>query len=208
MICSVNFPSDTIEKAVEQLSRFPGIGKKTALRMTLFLLKEQKENVDRMSQAMIDLKTKVRYCSTCGNVSDADICSICSSVNRNKKLICVVKDFQDIISIENTGQFSGVYHVLGGVIAPMDGIGPDDLTIDQLLLRVREQGVEELVFALSANMEGDTTAFYISRKLEDSSVKMSAISRGIAVGGELEYADEITLGRSILNRVPYSLNTQ
>jgi len=200
----VNFPSKTIENAVEQLSRFPGIGKKTALRMTLFLLKDKPELVHQMTQAMEDLKTKVKYCSNCGNVSDADICSICTSVNRNKKLICVVKDFQDIISIENTGQYTGMYHVLGGVISPIDGIGPEEINIDTLLKRVEADGVEELVFALSATMEGDTTAFYISRKLEHTQVKISAISRGIAVGGELEYADEITLGRSILNRVPYS----
>lgn len=203
LLCIVNFSSETIEKAVEQLSRFPGIGKKTALRMTLFLLKDKTDSVERMAQAMVDLKTKVVYCKTCGNVSEKEICGICSSVNRNKKMICVVKDFQDIISIENTGQFPGVYHVLGGVIAPMDGIGPDDLRINELLQRVDEDAVEELVFALSANMEGDTTAFYISRKLEGKNVRISAIARGIAVGGELEYADEITLGRSILNRVPY-----
>jgi len=203
----VNFSSETIEKAVEQLSRFPGIGKKTALRMTLFLLKDKPEYVQRMTEAITDLKTKVQYCKTCGNVSDAEVCTICLSVNRNKKLICVVKDFQDIISIENTGQFNGVYHVLGGVISPMDGIGPDDIRISELLSRIEHDEVEELVFALSANMEGDTTAFYISRKMDSKKVKISAISRGIAVGGELEYADEITLGRSILNRVPYKVNS-
>jgi recombination protein RecR len=203
----VNFSSDTIEKAVEQLSRFPGIGKKTALRMTLFLLKDKPENVERMASILVDLKTKVKFCSQCGNITESDICGICLSVNRNKKLICVVKDFQDIISIENTGQFNGVYHVLGGVIAPMDGVGPDDLTISELIIRIEKEGVEELVFALSANMEGDTTAFYIARKVESFSLKISAIARGIAVGGELEYADEITLGRSILNRVPYALNS-
>ncbi|MFT5724950.1 MAG: recombination protein RecR [Bacteroidia bacterium] len=207
MLCTVNFPSETIEKAVEQLSRFPGIGKKTALRMTLFLLKDKTEHVDLMASVLMDLKTKVKFCQTCGNIAEAEACIICASVNRNKKLICVVKDFQDIISIENTGQYNGVYHVLGGVIAPMEGIGPDDLTINELLNRINEQGVEELVFALSANMEGDTTAFYIARKIEALAIKISAISRGIAVGGELEYADEITLGRSILNRVPYALNS-
>lgn len=202
----MNFSSDTIEKAVEQLSRFPGIGKKTALRMTLFLLKDKPENVERMASILVDLKTKVKFCGQCGNITESDLCNICTSINRNKKLICVVKDFQDIISIENTGQFNGVYHVLGGVIAPMDGVGPDDLTINDLLKRIDQEGVEELVFALSANMEGDTTAFYIARKVESFSLKISAIARGIAVGGELEYADEITLGRSILNRVPYALN--
>ncbi|MBO6516166.1 MAG: recombination protein RecR [Bacteroidia bacterium] len=203
----MNFSSETIENAVEQLSRFPGIGKKTALRMTLFLLKDKPEQVERMVQAISDLKTKVHYCKNCGNVCDDELCSICLSVNRNKKLICVVKEFQDIISIENTGQFNGVYHVLGGVIAPMEGVGPDDIAIAQLLKRVEDDQVEEIVFALSANMEGDTTAFYISRKLEPFQTRISAISRGIAVGGELEYADEITLGRSILNRVPYRVNS-
>ncbi|MFT5513817.1 MAG: recombination protein RecR [Bacteroidia bacterium] len=207
LLCIVNFSSETIEKAVEQLSRFPGIGKKTALRMTLFLLKDKTENVERMSSILIDLKTKVKFCGNCGNITEVELCNICTSINRNKKLICVVKDFQDIISIENTGQFNGVYHVLGGVIAPMDGVGPDDLTIGELIGRIKEENVEELVFALSANMEGDTTAFYIARKVEGMNLKMSAIARGIAVGGELEYADEITLGRSILNRVPYALNT-
>lgn len=206
-ICGVNFPSETIEKAVEQLSRFPGIGKKTALRMTLFLLKDKPELVERMTTAIGELKTKVTYCTTCGNVSDKEKCSICLSVNRNKQLICVVKEFQDIISIENTGQYNGVYHVLGGVISPIEGIGPEDITISELLNRVDTQEVKELVFALSANMEGDTTAFYISRKLEGKNVNISAISRGISVGGELEYADEITLGRSIVNRVPYRVNS-
>jgi len=207
LLCSVNFSSSTIEKAVEQLSRFPGIGKKTALRMTLFLLKDKHESVELMANALVDLKTKVKFCNDCGNITELDLCNICTSVNRNKKLICVVKDFQDIISIENTGQFNGVYHVLGGVIAPMEGIGPDDLAINELLDRIKTDDVEELVFALSANMEGDTTAFYIARKVEGLSLKISAIARGIAVGGELEYADEITLGRSILNRVPYALNS-
>ncbi|MCB9263191.1 MAG: recombination protein RecR [Flavobacteriales bacterium] len=200
----MNFPSETIETAVEQLSRFPGIGKKTALRMTLFLLKDKAENVERMTTAIGNLKTKVNYCSVCGNIAEADVCSICKSVNRNKQLVCVVKDFQDIISIENTGQFNGVYHVLGGVISPMDGIGPDEIAISSLLSRIENEQITELVFALSANMEGDTTAFYISRKVEALNVKISTIARGIAVGGELEYADEITLGRSILNRIPYS----
>lgn len=199
----MNFPSETILKAVEQLSRFPGIGKKTALRMTLFLLKQNVEEVERMTAAMGDLKLKVKYCRICGNVSDADTCSICNSPKREKSLICVVRDFQDIMAIENTGQFHGVYHVLGGIISPMEGIGPEDIRISELIERIDKEGVQELLLALSANMEGDTTAFYISRKLEGKPLRISAIARGIAVGGELEYADEITLGRSILNRTPY-----
>lgn len=203
IFAQMNFPSDTIASAVEQLSRFPGIGKKTALRMTLFLLKQSQEEVDRMTVAMGNLKSKVQYCVTCGNVSDKEICTICASPKRNKQLMCVVRDFQDIMSIENTGQFTGVYHVLGGVISPLEGIGPDDIRIKELLERVDSESVEELLLALSANMEGDTTAFYIARKLENKPVTISAIARGIAVGGELEYADEITLGRSIINRTPY-----
>lgn len=175
--------------------------------MTLFLLKDKPENVERMTTAISDLKTKVNFCKTCGNVSDREYCNICTSVNRNKQLVCVVKDFQDIISIENTGQFNGVYHVLGGVISPMDGVGPDDIRIGSLLERVEKDGVEEIVFALSANMEGDTTAFYIARKVEPFGTRISAIARGISVGGELEYADEITLGRSILNRTPYRVSS-
>ncbi len=171
--------------------------------MTLFLLKKNPEDVERMTAAMNDLKTKVVYCSVCGNVSDMDVCKICTSPKRNKQLVCVVRDFQDIMAIENTSQYNGVYHVLGGVISPMQGIGPDDLKISPLIKRIEQEEITEVLLALSANMEGDTTAFYISRKLEDKGVKISAIARGIAVGGELEYADEITLGRSILNRIPY-----
>ena len=202
-ICTVKLPSSNIEKVVEQLSRFPGVGKKSALRMTMFLLNDDEEDVKRMADSIVELKTKTTFCETCGNVSDAPQCSVCTSVNRNRNLICVVRDFQDIISLENTGQYSGVYHVLGGLISPMDGVGPDDLTISQLLKRVNDEEVDEVVLALSANMEGDTTAFYLARKLEALNVKVSAIARGIAVGGELSYADEITLGRSIQHRTPY-----
>ena len=172
--------------------------------MTLFLLREQPDSVRRMTDAIDRLKTDIKYCKTCGNVSDADICEICASVNRDKSTVCVVKDFQDIIAIENTGQYSGVYHVLGGVISPMDGVGPDDININGLINRIADGGINELLFALSANMEGDTTAFYITKKVANYQIKITAISRGIAVGGELEYADEITLGRSILNRTLYS----
>ena len=199
----MNFPSETIANAVEQLSKFPGIGKKTALRLTLFLLKQNEDDVNRLSDSLNRLKTHVTYCTTCGNVSDSETCSICLSPRRDKSLICVIRDFQDIMAIENTGQFNGLYHVLGGVISPLEGIGPDDLRIAELIQRIENDEVRELVLALSANMEGDTTAFYLARKLESSAVKISAISRGIAVGGELEYADEITLGRSIVNRIPY-----
>lgn len=198
------FPSKTIEEAVNELSRFPGIGKKTAIRMAIHLLKKDEKDVTRLAEAIVRLKTHTTFCKTCGNISEKEICTVCSSVNRNKSLICVVRDFQDIIAIENTGQYNGVYHVLNGLISPLDGVGPDDLRIEPLLQRVRALESPELIFALSANMEGDTTSFYISKKLSDHPVKISVISRGIAVGGELEYADEITLGRSIQNRTPYS----
>ena len=200
----MNFPSATIEKAVEQLSRFPGVGSKSALRMTLFILRSNEDLVRELAGALVDLKTKTRFCAKCGNISEQEYCTICSSVNRNKQIVCVVKDFQDIIAIENTGQYNGVYHVLGGLISPMEGVGPSDIRIEELLQRVDEEQIEEVIMALSANMEGDTTVFYISKRLVESGVRISSIARGIAVGGELEYADEITLGRSITQRVPYS----
>lgn len=199
------FPSKTIEEAVNELSRFPGIGKKTAIRMAIHLLKGDEKNVEKLAEAIINLKKNTHFCTICGNISEKDICSICASVNRKKEIICVVKDFQDIMAIENTGQYNGVYHVLNGLISPIEGIGPDDIRIDALMERIRSIKSPELIFALSANMEGDTTAFYISRKLGDTDVRITALSRGIAVGGELEFADEITLGRSIQNRTPYSI---
>lgn len=197
------FPSKTIEDAVKELSKFPGIGKKTATRLALFLLKSEQDSVERLATALVDLKTKTRFCKTCGNISESDLCRICSSHNRNKSVICIVQDFQDIIALENTGQYNGVYHVLGGLISPLEGIGPSDIAIDQLMARIDEEEVNEVVMAISATMEGDTTVFYISKLLKDKPINISVISRGISVGGELEYADEITLGRSIMNRVPY-----
>jgi len=199
----VNFPSNSIEKAVEQLSKFPGVGKKSALRMTLFLLRSDNSVAEALAQAIIDLKEKTQFCKTCGNISEAEICNICTSVNRNKGMLCVVRDFQDIIALENTGRYNGVYHVLGGLISPMQGVGPSDIRIDELVERVGKGEITEVILALNANMEGDTTEFYISKKLANVKVNISSLARGISVGGELEYADEITLGRSILNRVPY-----
>jgi len=199
----MNFPSATIEKAVEQLSRFPGVGKKSALRMTLFILRSEKHVAAELAKAIVDLKEKTSYCTRCGNIAESELCSICSSVNRSQEVICVVKDFQDIIALENTGSYTGQYHVLGGLISPMQGVGPSDIRIEELIERVSRDNVKEVIMALSANMEGDTTEFYISKKLKDSNVSISSIARGISVGGELEYADEITLGRSIVNRVPY-----
>jgi recombination protein RecR len=197
------FPSKTIESAVKELSKFPGIGKKTATRLALFLLKSEQESVERLAGSLVDLKTLTKFCVTCGNISESDSCRICSSLNRNKQVLCIVKDFQDIIALESTGQYNGIYHVLGGLISPLEGIGPGDIAIGNLMDRIDLGEITEIVMALNATMEGDTTAFYISKLLKDSDVRVSAISRGISVGGELEYADEITLGRSIMNRVPY-----
>lgn len=195
----MNIPSKTISEAVEQLSKFPGIGRKSALRMVIHLLKQDEMNVSKLTKAIGSLKTDVKFCKTCQNIADEELCSICKSPSRESTLICVVKEFQDIISIENTGSFNGLYHVLGGLISPIDGIGPEDINLHSLLIRCKE-GVDEVVLALGATMEGDTTEYYIAKKLGELGVKSSALSRGISVGGDLEYADEITLARSIRNR--------
>jgi recombination protein RecR len=199
----MNYPSHLIEEAVNELSKFPGIGKKSAMRMVLFLLKQKEPDVLKMSDAIFRLRTLVQYCSRCGNVSDTALCNICNNPKRNQQLICVVEDLRDVIAIENTGQFTGTYHILGGLISPANGIGPDNLFINKLIERIRTEGTTEVIMALSATMEGDTTVFYLSKKLRDLGVTLTTISRGIAIGGELEYADEITLGRSIALRVPY-----
>jgi recombination protein RecR len=199
----MNFSSKAVESAVNELSKLPGVGKKTALRLVIYLLKSEESYVNKLGDSIMKLKTDVVFCSVCGNISEGSVCNICASLNRDQAVICVVKDFQDIMAIENTGQFNGVYHVLGGVISPLDGIGPDDLSIAGLIERVGKQQVTEVILALSANMEGDTTAFYISKLLMPLKVRISAISRGISVGGELEYADEITLGRSIKDRINF-----
>ena len=201
----MNYPSSLIEEAVNELSKFPGIGKKSALRMVLFLLKQQEAEVVKMGDAIIKLRKEIKFCTRCNNVSDAELCNICENPKRDQQTICVVEDLRDVMAIENTNQFHGTYHVLGGLINPIQGIGPEQLKIDSLIKRVKETDAKEIIMALSANMEGDTTVFYLSRKLQTLSVKISTISRGIAVGGELEYADEITLGRSILGRIPYSV---
>lgn len=201
----MNYPSSLIEEAVNELSKFPGIGKKSALRMVLFLLKQQESEVVKMGDAIIKLRKEIKFCTRCNNVSDAELCNICENPKRDQQTICVVEDLRDVMAIENTNQFHGTYHVLGGLINPIQGIGPEQLKIDSLIKRVKETDAKEIIMALSANMEGDTTVFYLSRKLQTLPVKISTISRGIAVGGELEYADEITLGRSILGRIPYSV---
>ena len=200
----VHFPSKTIENAVEALSGFPGIGKRSAVRMVMHLLKRPDAEIRNLSQVISELKTRLKQCRECCNISDSEICDLCSSVNRNSQIICVVEDMMDVMAIENTGQFNGLYHVLGGLISPIDGIGPESLNIDALMSRLEHTEVEEIIIALNANIEGDTTAFYIARRLQSKSIKISTISKGISVGAELEYADEITLGRSLLARVPYS----
>jgi recombination protein RecR len=199
----MNYPSQLIEEAVNELSKFPGIGKKSAMRMVLYLLKQQQTDVTRMGEAIIKLRANIKYCNRCGNVSDAEMCNICSNPKRNQQLICVVEDLRDVIAIENTGQFNGTYHILGALISPINGIGPDKLNIEKLIQRISDEHTQEVILALSATVEGDTTAFYVSKKLNTLPVKVSSISRGIAIGGELEYADEVTLGRSIALRMPF-----
>ena len=202
----MNFSSKLLENAVNEFSRLPGIGQKSALRLVLHLLNQSEQDVNRFSEAMSQLKTKIKYCSECYNISDNQICEICASHKRDKSIICVVEDTRDVMAIENTNQFQGVYHVIGGLISPMDGVGPADLRIEQLLERLRKGEVEEIILALSATMEGDTTIFYLYKKIKDFNLKISTIARGIAFGGELEYVDEVTLGRSIVTRIPYERN--
>ncbi|MFY0644780.1 MAG: recombination protein RecR [Bacteroidia bacterium] len=193
--------STLIDKAVEQLSKFPGIGKKSALRMALYLLKRPEEEALSMAEAMTKMRTEIKYCKQCFNLSDGDLCNVCQSPSRDAHIICVVKDFQDVLALENTGQYSGHYHVLGGLISPIDGIGPSDIKIPELITRVQEHDIHEIIVALSATMEGDTTEFYIARKMQDLEKKVSTLAKGISVGGELEYADQMTLARSLQNRV-------
>ncbi len=196
------YPSQLLEKAVEEFSRLPGVGRKTALRLVLYLLRLDVEEVESFSHALSQLRREVRYCRVCHNISDAEVCPICSDPKRDGSTICVVENIRDVMAIENTQQYQGLYHVLGGVISPMDGIGPSDLEIESLVKRVTTGEVKEVIFALSPTMEGDTTNFFISRKLASTGVRLSVIARGISVGNELEYTDEVTLGRSIINRTP------
>ena len=197
------YPSQLLERAVEAFSLLPGVGRKTALRLVLHLLRQSTEDVDSFADAVIRVKHDVKYCKVCHNISDNEVCSICSDPRRDASVVCMVENIQDVMAIENTQQFHGLYHVLGGIISPMDGIGPHDLEIESLVERVEEGTVKEIILALASTMEGDTTNFYISRKLKDTGVKLSIIARGISVGDELEYTDEVTLGRSILNRTPF-----
>ena len=197
------YPSQLLEKAVQEFSKLPGIGRKTALRLVLYQLRQDAEDVQAFVEAIAKMKLEVHYCQRCHNVSDSDLCPICADPRRDTSAVCVVENIQDVLAVENTQQFHGLYHVLGGVISPMDGIGPADLEIESLVKRVEEEDIQEVILALSSTMEGDTTNFYIYRKLAPYDVKLSVIARGISVGDELEYADEVTLGRSILNRTPF-----
>ena len=195
-----SYPSVLLEKAVREFARLPGIGQKTALRLVLHLLKMDNESVAAFGNALIHLKNNVKYCSVCRNISDTEVCNICASPRRDTTTVCVVENIRDVMSVENTGQYNGLYHVLGGIISPMDGIGPSDLFINDLINRVASGEVKEVILALSTTMEGDTTNFYIFRRLQDYPVTITTLARGVAIGDELEYADEITLGRSLINR--------
>jgi recombination protein RecR len=198
----MQFSSSLLENAVNEFSRLPGIGKKTALRLVLHLLKTEPEKVTAFGEAVIRMRREIKYCQRCYNIADADICSICANSMRRQELICVVESIRDVIAIESTQQYSGTYHVLGGIISPLDGIGPDQLNIEGLVSRVRKENTEELIFALSPNIQGDTTIYYIQKKLSGLPLRITTIARGIAFGGELEYADEMTLARSMANRLP------
>lgn len=199
----MEFSSKLIEKAVNEIAQLPGIGKRTALRLVLHLLKQPKEQTGFLSQALLNMREDIKYCENCNNISDSAVCEICSNKNRNQEIVCVVEDIRDVMAIENTGQYRGIYHVLGGKISPIDGVGPSQLKITTLVEKVKLGSVKEVIFALSSTMEGDTTNFYIYKQIADADIVISTIARGIAVGDELEYADEVTLGRSILQRVPF-----
>lgn len=204
----MNYSSRHLEKAVEEIANLPGIGRKTALRLALHLLKKDKEQVAALSTALLELKDKVIYCKSCGNLSDKDICEICANPHRDASTICVIEDIRDVMAIENTGQYKGIYHVLGGVISPMEGVGPSELNIISLIDKARSGEVKEIIFGLGTTMEGETTTFYLYKKLAEFDIQLSSIARGIAMGDQLEYADEVTLARSIAQRVPYESSFQ
>lgn len=201
----MNFPSKLVEDAVGEITKLPGIGRKTALRLALFLLKQDETFTVSLASAMLKLRTDTQYCQHCHNIADTPVCKICADVHRDRTLICVVEDSPDILAIENTSQYKGLYHVLGGIISPLEGISPADLQIESLLQRLQSGEVKELILALRATMEGDTTAFYITKKVKESGIKVSTLARGVPVGGELEYTDEVTLGRSIVGRTSYEV---
>lgn len=199
----MNFSSKLIEDAVQEFSRLPGIGQKTALRLVLHLLKQPEDKVKRFGDAVVRMRQEIRYCRKCHNVSDTDLCGICANPQRDETLVCVVENLRDVLAVENTNQYRGTYHVLGAVISPVDGIGPDDINIASLVDRVKNDGVTEVIMAISPTIEGDTTIFYITKQLQPYNVKVTTLARGISFGGELEYADEMTLARSLTNRLPY-----
>jgi recombination protein RecR len=196
------FSSSLLENAVNEFAKLPGIGKKTALRLVLHLIKQDSEEVNQFSDIIAKMRNEIKFCSRCYNISDKDLCNICSNSMRRQEMICVVENIRDVIAIESTQQFNGIYHVLGGIISPLDGIGPGQLTIDALVERIGKEAIEEIIFALSPTIQGDTTIYYISKKLNQHPVKITTIARGISFGGELEYADEMTLAKSISNRIP------
>ncbi len=199
----MNFSSKILENAVNEVSQLPGIGKRSALRLVLHLLNRPKEQTEYLSKALISMRNDIKFCKNCHNISDVSICEICSNKKRNTEIVCVVEDVRDVMAIENTAQFKGLYHVLGGKISPIEGVGPHHLNIESLINKVKSGTIKEIIFALSSTMEGDTTNFYIFKQIENYGIKISTIARGISVGDELEYADEITLGRSILHRIPF-----
>ena len=205
----MNFSSKLLQNAVDEMSQLPGIGKRTALRLVLFLLNQPNLQTVKLSKSLVDLVEGINLCKNCHNISDLELCEICSNTKRDSNIICVVEDVRDVMAIESTGQFNGVYHVLGGKISPIDGIGPNQLNITSLIEKVKSENISELIFALSATMEGDTTNFYIFRQIQDIKFKITTIARGVSVGNELEFTDEVTLGRSIIKRIPFenSLNT-
>lgn len=203
MMIRSSFPSQLLEQAVNEFNKLPGIGRKTALKLVLSLLKKEEADVNRFADAIKTVRSDIKYCKVCHNICDNDVCEICSNPGRDHSTICVVENIQDVMAIENTQQYNGIYHVLGGLISPMDGVRPSDLTIASLTERVSKAQIKEVIFALSSTMEGDTTVFYISKQLEPFHIRTSVIARGISVGDELEYTDEVTLGRSIINRTEY-----
>ena len=204
---NLNYSSRLLENAVNELARLPGIGRKTALRLALHLIRQDTQHVEAFSQAIMAMRNDIRRCKNCNNISDNDICDICANHKRDHSITCVVQDIRDVMAIENTGQYNGVYHVLGGIISPMDGIGPEELAIEPLIVKAAEGQVKEIIFALPTTIEGDTTNYYLSKRLTGLPILLSTIARGIAIGDDIEYADEITLGRSIVNRIPFSTKT-
>jgi len=200
---SESYPSQILANAVKEFAQLPGVGKKTALRLVLYLLKQEKNDVFRFADSLRKLREEIVYCKSCYNISDTEICQICASPKRDHATVCVVENIKDVMAIENTQQYSGIYHVLGGVISPMDGIGPDDITVNPLLEKIKAGQIKELIFALPTTMEGDTTNFYLYRKFSDSNIKITTLARGVSIGDELEYTDEVTLGRSLINRLPF-----